>query len=96
LDVASEARQTPAMANEDRDEIHLRRVDPSRNMRRYYALFVQPTLFGGASVIRHWGRIGTSGQEMMETFERVEEAEAASIRIERAKRRRGYRDLDPG
>jgi WGR domain-containing protein len=26
--------------------IHLRRVDPTRNMARFYAMAVQPTLFG--------------------------------------------------
>ena len=47
---------------------------------------------GGASVIRNWGRIGTSGQSKMETFDSDGEAATASTRLERAKRRRGYRD----
>ncbi|MFC3722013.1 WGR domain-containing protein [Neoaquamicrobium sediminum] len=72
--------------------IHLRRIDPSRNMRRFYVLAVQPTLFGGASVIRHWGRIGTNGQAKIETFDRPDEADGAFMRLARAKRRRGYAD----
>ena len=41
------------------DSVHLRRIDPAQNMRRFYSLSIQPTLFGGASLIRDWGRIGT-------------------------------------
>ncbi len=61
-------------------------------MRRFYGLAIQPTLFGGASVIRDWGRIGTYGRSMMETFDAIEEAAGALNRLERSKRRRGYRD----
>ncbi|MFG1316391.1 WGR domain-containing protein [Xanthobacter autotrophicus] len=74
--------------------VHLRRIDPAQNMRRFYALAIQPTLFGGASVIRNWGRIGSNGQAMMQTFDRPDEADDALIRLERSKRRRGYRDAD--
>ena len=84
------------MEFEDAGPIHLRRVDPSQNMRRFYSITIQPTLFGGASVIRNWGRIGTNGQSMMETFDNEDAAATASIRLQRAKRRKGYRDSDPG
>lgn len=77
---------------EETGPVHLRRIDPSRNMRRFYTLAIQPTLFGGASVIRNWGRIGTNGRSMVETFDSDGEAASASIRLERAKRRRGYRN----
>lgn len=78
------------MGKENACPVHLRRIDPTQNMRRFYTLAIQPTLFGGASVIRNWGRIGTNGQSMMETFDSEDEAAAASLRLERAKRRRGY------
>lgn len=84
------------MENESTRPVHLRRIDPSRNMRRFYTLAIQPTLFGGASVIRNWGRIGTNGQSMMETFDSDGDAASVSIRLERAKRRRGYRDSGAG
>ena len=80
------------MEHEEPGPVHLRRIDPSRNMRRFYILAIQPTLFGGASVIRNWGRIGASGQSKMETFDSADDATDASSRLERAKRRRGYRD----
>lgn len=95
LDVASEAGETPAMKNEKPGPIHLFRIDPSQNMRRFYTLAIQPTLFGGASVVRNWGRIGTHGQSMMETFDSDRDAVSASGRLERTKRRRGYRDGGP-
>ena len=74
------------------DPVHLRRVDPAQNMRRFYSLSIQPTLFGGASLIRDWGRIGTRGQTMMETFDIADDADLAFDRLERSKRRRGYCD----
>ncbi|MCP1201002.1 WGR domain-containing protein [Notoacmeibacter sp. MSK16QG-6] len=74
------------------EPVHLRRIDPTQNMRRFYSLSVQPTLFGGASLIRDWGRIGTRGQTMMETFDTADDADLAFDRLERSKRRRGYRD----
>lgn len=82
------------MENEDKGPVYLHRIDPSQNMRRFYTLAIQPTLFGGASVIRNWGRIGTNGQSKAETFDGEEEAVAASDRLERSKRRRGY--TNPG
>ena len=92
LDGAFMASDTPVMAKEDADPLHLHRIDPSRNMRRFYALSLQRTLFGGASVIRHWGRIGTCGQSMMQTFDHHDDAATALGRLERSKRRRGYRN----
>ncbi|RCW21162.1 putative DNA-binding WGR domain protein [Ciceribacter lividus] len=70
----------------------LRRVDPERNMARFYLLAIQPTLFGGVSLIRNWGRIGTSGQVKVETYDRPDDAHRAYRRLERVKRRRGYVD----
>lgn len=82
------------MEKEEKDPVYLRRLDPTQNMRRFYALAIQPTLFGGASVIRNWGRIGTNGQFKMETFDTSAGAICAATRLERTKRRRGYQDSD--
>jgi len=82
------------MEKEDKGPVHLHRIDPSQNMQRFYTLAIQPTLFGGASVIRNWGRIGTNGQSMMETFDTSDDAVSTFLRIERTKRRRGYRDSE--
>lgn len=92
MDAASDGSENPAMSKKETRPVHLRRIDPSQNMRRFYSLAIQPTLFGGASVIRNWGRIGTIGQSMMETFDRADEAAGAFSRLDRTKRRRGYSD----
>ncbi|WP_350223747.1 WGR domain-containing protein [Rhizobium sp. CNPSo 3464] len=47
-----------------------------------------------AGVVRHWGRIGTNGQEKIETCDEPQVAEAAYGRLERVKRRRGYKELE--
>lgn len=78
---------------EEPQDTYLRRIDLSRNMARYYALSIQPTLFGGSSVVREWGRIGTRGQCKFELFHDAEHAERIRDRIERSKRRRGYCDV---
>ena len=70
--------------------LRLTRCDASRNMARFYALSLEPTLFGEVMLIRNWGRIGTGGQMMIETFERAEDASAALHRLQRQKLRRGY------
>jgi predicted DNA-binding WGR domain protein len=73
-------------------EILLRRIDPSLNMARFYVLSIQPNLFGGSSVVREWGRIGTRGQFKVELADDRALAEQRAAKIERSKRRRGYCD----
>jgi predicted DNA-binding WGR domain protein len=51
--------------------LHLRRVDPARNMCRFYRLDVQPDLFGRVLLMKQWGRVGTEGRMMMESFDPV-------------------------
>jgi predicted DNA-binding WGR domain protein len=41
--------------------IKLTRSDPSKNMHRFYALQLAPTLFGEWVLVAEWGRIGSSG-----------------------------------
>jgi len=74
-------------------DIYLRRIDPSQNMARYYALSIQPNLFGGSSVVREWGRIGSRGQCKVELLDDLANAEKVRDRIERLKRRRGYAEV---
>jgi predicted DNA-binding WGR domain protein len=68
----------------------LHRRDPDRNMHRYYALQVLPTLFGEWTLTAEWGRIGSTGQVQHRFF--PDEA-AATVALERrlqGKVRRGY------
>ncbi|MGB3272943.1 MAG: WGR domain-containing protein [Xanthobacteraceae bacterium] len=72
--------------------LYLRRINPSLNMRRFYMLSIQPTLFGGAALVRNWGRIGASGHALIETFDCPDQADGALRRLEHRKRCRGYVD----
>lgn len=82
---------TAGMTRTDGLPIHLTHIDPDQNMARFYEMSIQPTLFGEATVFRNWGRIGTRGQAMMVTYPEAEAATEAVGKLERQKRRRGYR-----
>ncbi|GEO19163.1 hypothetical protein MAE02_68590 [Microvirga aerophila] len=59
-------------------------------MARYYVLSIEPSLFGDATLIREWGRLGRPGQRWVELYENQSCAmEALEIWLQR-KRRRGY------
>lgn len=70
---------------------HLHRIDPEANMARFYCIDVAATLFGEVSVVRTWGRIGTRGRTRIETCAAVEDVEQRSMKMLKAKLRRGYR-----
>lgn len=74
-----------------RAPLYLTRSDPSRNMARFYALSLEPTLFGELSLVRNWGRIGTKGQIRIETFSQTKSATAAFEHLHIAKLKKGYR-----
>jgi predicted DNA-binding WGR domain protein len=70
--------------------ITLRRIDPARNMQRFYRLHVQPDLFDTFTLVREWGRIGRGGRLTVEGFASANEARAALERQRNVKERRGY------
>jgi predicted DNA-binding WGR domain protein len=70
--------------------MNLRRIDPERNMRRFYRLDVQPDLFGGVLLMKQWGRIGARGRVTAERYDTPALAIAALQRQADRKRRRGY------
>jgi predicted DNA-binding WGR domain protein len=49
--------------------VHLRRVDPTRNMRRFYRLDVLPDLSGGVLLVKEWGRTGAYGRTVAERYD---------------------------
>jgi len=71
-------------------DLQMRRIDPARNMRRFYRLSVQPDLFGGATLVREWGRIGLCGQMMIESHPDEGGAITALMKLAAIKQRRGY------
>ena len=75
-------------------DLQMRRIDPPRNMRRFYRLSVQRDLFGRASLVREWGRIGFRGQMMVESHPDEGKAITALMKLAAAKKSRGYRVLE--
>ncbi|MBX5206796.1 WGR domain-containing protein [Rhizobium sp. NZLR11] len=71
-------------------QLYVERTDARKNMARYYAMSIEPNLFGEACLIRRWGRIGAKGQRLIHHFETEEEAVGLFLRLLRQKRRRGY------
>lgn len=78
------------MLEPDTDPILLNRIDPTRNMARYYRVAIEPTLFGWSAVVRDWGRIGRSGRRHLDLCDDMEEARAAAGALLKRKLRRGY------
>lgn len=74
--------------------VDLKRINPALNMRRFYRMSIQPDLFGGASLVREWGRIGFRGQTLVELHEDEEKAVAALLKLASHKQRRGYTSKD--
>jgi predicted DNA-binding WGR domain protein len=70
--------------------LYVERTDLTQNMARFYAISIEPNLFGEACLMRCWGRIGTSGQTMSHSFETEKEAIVLFLELLRQKKRRGY------
>ncbi|MQB45963.1 MULTISPECIES: WGR domain-containing protein [Rhizobium] len=75
--------------------LYVERIEPERNMARFYALAVQPTLFGEVSLVRRWGRIGTHGQQKVHIFNEEKQAIGLFLELLRERRKRGYRPKPP-
>src|SRR4051812_11515828 len=69
----------------------LHRIDPDRHVARFYSLMIERDLFGTLTLVRSWGRIGTSGRERVEAFDTEDEAGQALEVLAWVKRRKGYR-----
>lgn len=74
--------------------IHVEQIDPSRNRARFYALSIEPCLFGLA-LVRRWGRIGTRGREKIEPMDSEREAMLRFLELAALRRRHGYRACPP-
>jgi predicted DNA-binding WGR domain protein len=81
------------MGHESVSTLVLRRVDAARNMGRFYAMSIEPTLIGGRSLVRNWGRMGTQGRYKIELFEDEAAAESAMALSARIKSARGYLEV---
>ena len=68
----------------------LTRVDPTRNINRFYVVQVMPTLFGDWSVMREWGWRGSPGTVRLSSYRERNEAETAERRTIKRRLQRGY------
>jgi predicted DNA-binding WGR domain protein len=73
--------------------LYIERTDAENNMARFYAMSIEPTLFGEACLMRRWGRIGTRGQLKVHHFEQEKDAVELFLDLVRRKRHRGYRTI---
>lgn len=73
------------------ERVYLRRVDPGRNMRRFYSLAIERTLFGEYALVREWGRLGRGGQVKATVFPTLSEAHGSLLHLQDAKEKKGYR-----
>lgn len=66
------------------------RIDPAKNISRFWLSIVTPGLLGGWSLIREWGRIGSPGTVQTRSFEHEEEARRAERHGIKTRQRHGY------
>jgi predicted DNA-binding WGR domain protein len=71
----------------------LRRVDPAKNMSRFYSLEVERDLLGRVVLVRRWGRIGSTGKTRLDEHKGKGEALAALEALQIAKTRKGYQPV---
>jgi len=72
-------------------QLYIERTDHAKNMAQFYAMTIEPCLFGGASLTGRWGRIGARGQSKTHYFDREVEAVSFFLDLVRQKRARRYR-----
>ncbi|EKF61624.1 hypothetical protein QWE_00430 [Agrobacterium albertimagni AOL15] len=70
--------------------LYVEKIDRTKNMARFYAMSIEPNLFGEACLTRRWGRIGTNGQTTSHHFATEREAVILFLDLLRRKKRRGY------
>lgn len=75
------------------NRIYLERHDPDKNLHRFYQMFVAPGVFGDWSLVREWGRVGSSGTVRKDWFDNEEEAREAGQKLQAIKEKKGYRSI---
>lgn len=84
-------RNAPTQLDIFPDRIKLRRIDPAKNMRRFFLMTVQRDLFGGATLIKEWGRIGAAGKVVQDHHPDEGKAVDALAELAQQKFKSGYR-----
>jgi len=84
---------TPRLPSRLAEMAFLTRIDPTRNINRFYAVQVIPSLFGDWTVMREWGRSGSPGTVRLSSYQRRDEAETAEQRTLKVRLQHGYTGL---
>lgn len=75
-------------------DTYLEKHDAEKNQHRFYVLSVQPNLFGGWSVVRRWGRVGSRGGRLkIDLYDDLDSAKQVFQNKEREKLGRDYRHV---
>lgn len=77
-------------------QVQLRRLDPDRNMARFYVIDVQQDLFGGWWLVREHGRIGSPGRVLLTPFPDLDSAASAHAKLWQRKIKKGYSQPELG
>lgn len=67
------------------------RLDPARNVARFYLITTGPALFDAYAVTRFWGRLGGQQRHMVSPCGSASEALTLACRLAQRRLRRGYR-----
>ena len=70
-------------------QVILERIDPTKNVARYYVLSVEATLFARSTLVRRSGRIGSTGRQCLAFFDSRDSAGLALETWLARKRKRG-------
>jgi predicted DNA-binding WGR domain protein len=89
VEVHPELRQGNHLA----ESTALRRIDPKKNMARFYSLDVERDLFGKVVLVRRWGRTGTAGKIRLDEHAGEREALTALQALRGAKLKKGYQAI---
>lgn len=68
----------------------LHRIDPEKNVARFYLVLAGPALFDRYAITRFWGRIGGPQRQRVTPCGSLAEAEQLAWRLIQRKLRRGY------
>ena len=66
------------------------RIDPPKNVHRFYRMEIAPGLFGDWALVREWGRVGQAGQVRVDWYDTEVAAKNARFDILMKKAKRGY------
>jgi predicted DNA-binding WGR domain protein len=79
-----------ARAQEGNMKAYLEHVVPTENKARFFAVVVEPSVFGDWTVFREWGRIGQGGTVRTSAHATLAEAVGTARRLIGTKARRNY------